>query len=82
MLGDGQKLYHDRYHVYVNNDFVGNKILLTENDSISDVENYLRGVGFENFKADLEGDHYLIQSENQIDSAEMKNFLGIYLNIR
>jgi len=82
MLGNGQKQYHDRYHIYVNDDFVGNKVLLTGNDSISDVENYLRGIGFEDFITDLEGDNYLIHSKNSLDSAKMKTILGGYLNIR
>jgi len=82
MLDNGQKLYHDRYHVYVNDEFVGDKVLLTENNRISDLEGYLRDAGFKDFKATLEGGHYLISSENRLDSVEMKNHLASYLRIR
>ncbi|WP_027340644.1 hypothetical protein [Halonatronum saccharophilum] len=76
------KLAHDRYHVYVNDDFVGNRALLTQNEDIFAVEDYLRKEGFEEFNTTLEGDHFMIEAYNDSEASKMKDMLETYLQIR
>ncbi len=79
--GDNAKLMEDRYEIYVNNDLVGNKTLLNQNDTLEDVDDFLKQQGIKNFHSSLEGDHYRIDtSDEYID--EIKNALSVYLNNR
>ena len=72
-------LQHDSYHVYVNDDFVGDKILMGESEGMSDVTSYLTSQGFHNFSANLDGNHFNIYSN---DAAKIKKTLNVYLKIR
>jgi hypothetical protein len=75
------KIAHDSYRIFVNNDHVGNKVLLAQNEKIDDLEKYLKNKGFENFSTDLIGNEYTIYpSESQL--YDMKNTLEVYLNTR
>ncbi|RXT15254.1 hypothetical protein [Ammoniphilus sp. CFH 90114] len=76
------KQVHDEYDVYVNEDYVGKKILLTQNDTLQDIDHFLKQNGFGEFTADLTGDHYRIMPTNMAESNEMKEQLSIYLQIR
>ena len=75
---DTKKAY-DAYDVFVNGDYVGKKVLLTQNDSIKDVTDHLIKKGFNQFEDRLQGDHYEITSEN---GEGIKSELEVYLNIR
>ncbi len=81
------KLSHDRYEVYVNGDFVGHKVLLTQSESIDDVAKYLKNNGYQGFSTNLDGDHYYIDVDGRGDNGaneadQIKNQLGVYLDIR
>lgn len=76
------KIAHDRYEVYVNADLVGDKTILTQNEDIFDIEHYLKAQGFEGFSTELDGDHFIIGTENPAEAAAMKKALEVYLNIR
>jgi hypothetical protein len=69
------KLQDDRYEIYVNNDFVGYKILLNQSDSIEDVDDFLKQQGIKEFSGQLDGDHYYIQTN---DANTVKDMLGVY----
>lgn len=75
----GDSIEHDSYHVYVNNDFVGDKVLIGENEGMEDVTSYLVNQGFENFSANLDGNHFNIYSN---DTEKLKRTLNVYLKIR
>ncbi|WP_332694928.1 hypothetical protein [Halalkalibacter lacteus] len=70
---------HDAYDVYVNDEYVGKKILLTESEGVEDVVGFLKTQGVQNLSADLEGDHYVIRSE---DAEHVKHILETYLQNR
>ncbi|WP_066049315.1 hypothetical protein [Robertmurraya korlensis] len=73
------KLQDDRYEIYVNNDFVGYKILLNQSDSIEDVDDFLKQQGIKEFSGQLDGDHYYIQTN---DANTVKDMLGVYCHNR
>lgn len=73
---------HDHYKVYVNGDFVGDKTILAQNEDIFDIENYLSQQGFADFSTELDGDHFIISTENPADAQAMKDALSVYLQIR
>lgn len=75
------KIAQDRYEVYVNGEFVGKKVLLTQTDDIQDLESFLHNKGFANFTAAVDGDHFTISVPD--DSAHpIKETLQVYLDTR
>ncbi|MFC4321842.1 hypothetical protein [Litchfieldia salsa] len=76
-----QGLSGDHYEIMLNNHYIGNKKLLYENDSMADVDDFLKLQGYTEFKSELEGDHYHIQTSKQHE-ADIKNALTVYLNNR
>ena len=75
------RLLHDSYRVYVNDDFLGNKQLITQGEKIEDVDSYLKNQGFHDFKANLSGNEYKISVEG-IQTKDVKDTLAMYLNNR
>jgi hypothetical protein len=75
------KLAHDSYQVYVNNHYVGNKVLIAQNEKIEDVEKYLKNTGFENFSTKIEGNQYKINSQGT-ESEDLRDTLSVYLHNR
>jgi hypothetical protein len=76
------KLAHDRYDVYVNDDFVGQKPLLNQSEDITDVSDFLKSQGFNSFQALVDGDHYKIEPTDSNTERKMKEALSIYLQTR
>ncbi|MED4015849.1 hypothetical protein ACWE42_22615 [Sutcliffiella cohnii] len=74
------KISHDRYEVYVNGDYVGQKPLLAASEDITSVNDFLHSHGYNNFVGHLDGDHYNIESNYRDD--ELKQALKIYLHTR
>ncbi|MFD1678132.1 hypothetical protein [Alicyclobacillus fodiniaquatilis] len=81
-LEQNSKLAHDQYEVYVNDDFVGHKVLLTQSEEIDDVSAYLHRCDFDDFKTNLDGDHYNIFVEDTELADQIKAQLNAYLSIR
>lgn len=78
---DGVKISNERYQVYVNGDFIGNKDILTQNDDVFDLEKYLTNQGFHDFETKLEGNRFQIKAGKE-QSKHMKDTLNVYLHIR
>ncbi|MCL7749415.1 hypothetical protein [Halalkalibacter alkaliphilus] len=70
---------HDAYDIYVNEEFVGKKLLLTESENVVDVVSFLKQQGVQQVSAQLDGDHYIIRSE---ESERIKQILDAYLQNR
>ncbi|WP_270180489.1 hypothetical protein [Alkalihalobacillus sp. CinArs1] len=68
------------YNVYVNDNYIGNKILFSQQDKIEDVGDYLNNKGFYNFQAEVEGDHYRLQmtelDQGELVIDELHSYLG------
>ncbi|MDP4177929.1 MAG: hypothetical protein Q8900_06245 [Bacillota bacterium] len=77
--GSTDMVVHDRYNVYVNDDYIGQKILLCENEDINDVASYLQSQGFHDFNTKLEGNSFSIKCD---DDKKLKKTLDVYLSIR
>ncbi|NLM34405.1 MAG: hypothetical protein GX206_03115 [Clostridiales bacterium] len=75
------KIAHDKYEVYVNDDFVGHKTLIAQTEKVEDIDDYLKSQGFRNFRSELEGNIYNINCVEE-DSSRMKEVLSVYLKIR
>ena len=69
------------YNVYVNDDYVGNKILFSQCEKIEDLSDYLNSKGFYNFQAEAEGDHYHLQLTEQDQGEVVKDELHSYLRL-
>ncbi|MEO2076265.1 MAG: hypothetical protein ABGX20_12920 [Bacillus sp. (in: firmicutes)] len=74
------KLNEDRYEVFVNNHFVGQKALKSQGENLSDIDEFLRNQGYSSFSSSINGDHYII-SVNE-DISEIENALSVYFNNR
>lgn len=78
---DGLKMSSDIYKVYVNDDFIGEKKILTQNDDVHDLEKYLKNQGFHDFDADLTGNRFHIKLD-KYQAKHMKDILNVYLHLR
>ncbi len=80
---EGRKIAHDRQNVYVNGDYVGDKISLTQNDGgVKAIEDYLESRDFQGYKVTQEGDRIYIDVEDEIERENIKNHLEVYTQIR
>jgi hypothetical protein len=77
-----QKMPHDSYEVFVNEHFVGRKIVLAQNEDVFDVEDFLNDRGFHKFTTKLDGDRFFIQTDNTFQEQKMRENLEVYLQIR
>ncbi|WP_377887313.1 hypothetical protein [Alkalihalobacillus sp. R86527] len=79
---DPIKNEHDSYNVYVNDNYIGNKILFSQKENIQDVSDYLNNKGFYNFQAEVEGDHYRLQmtelDQGELVIDELHSYLGLH----
>ncbi|MDT8715198.1 hypothetical protein IAI10_00690 [Clostridium sp. 19966] len=75
---NGLKNYHDKYAVYVNNDYIGEKALVTQGDSVNSIRNFLNDQGYDNFATSIEGSRYSIKC-NEESSGSIKNAVSVYL---
>ncbi|CAM3963408.1 hypothetical protein [Mesobacillus thioparans] len=79
--GDNQvKLTEDQYDVYVNEDLIGQKSLKNQGEHLSDIDEFLKQQGIEDFTASLEGDHYTINTDGM--DTEIADALRVYFNNR
>lgn len=76
------KLYHDSYEVFVNGDYVGNKILLTQVERLSDVDQHLKANNFNNFKVETIGNRVDIKTDDLSEARRIKQNLNIHFNTR
>ena len=70
---------HDSYDVYVNDEFVGKKMLVTQTEDVHDIGDFLKLQGVEEVTTELDGDHYIIKSDNP---ERLKQVLETYLQNR
>lgn len=75
------KIAHDSYEVYVNRDYVGSKILLTQNEKVNDIDGYLKERGFKNFTSQIDGNSFMIKADNE-EAENIKRNIHVYLRIR
>lgn len=74
------KLNQDEYEIYVNGSYVGKKALKNQGERLSDIDDFLNHQGIQNFTSNLEGDHYVIQSDGQ--NNDIVDALNVYFNNR
>ncbi|WP_404331651.1 hypothetical protein [Mesobacillus maritimus] len=73
------KSAHDEIDVYVNDEFIGKKMLLTQTEDANDIGDFLKLQGVENVTTEINGDHYVIKSDNP---ERLKQVLEVYLQNR
>lgn len=74
------KLNEDQYDVYVNGNFIGQKALKNQGETLSDIDDFLLLQGISNFSSSLDGDHYVISTGEQ--GSEIEEALTVYFNNR
>jgi hypothetical protein len=71
------------YHVYVNDDYVGDKEVVSQGDGgPSSVQDYLESRGFESLNIQMTGDNIRIQTDQSDQTEDIKRNLSVYLCIR
>lgn len=73
---------HESYRVFVNGDYIGDKVLLGQNEEVKELDEYLKNNNFTNYSTLVDGNRYLIKEEDRGQAHKMKDNLQIYLNIR
>ena len=76
------KLEHETYEVYVDGEFIGEKLLVSQNEKPEDIPSYLTKEGYKDFQFQIEGNKIFINTINREISESMRNHLEVYLNIR
>ncbi|MDG5787398.1 hypothetical protein QA612_07815 [Evansella sp. AB-P1] len=76
------KLSHDSYDVFVNNDYVGKHMLVSQNEDISNVSDFLHQQGFHNVNLEVRGDHIVVASDSPEDANKMHRALEVFLQNR
>lgn len=76
----GTKIAQDRYDVYVNEDYIGQKFLLTAQESVQDIDDFLKNEGINHFDSYVDGDHYYIKAGEAKQRVE--EVLKVYLQNR
>lgn len=81
--GDGNKIANDRYHVYVNGDYVGDKLSLSQGDEgWKSVEGYLKGRDFSGCRVTNDGDQIYVDVQDEELAEDIRNHLRVYTQIR
>ncbi|GFR35365.1 hypothetical protein [Thermobrachium celere] len=76
------KQEHDSYRVFVNGDYVGDKVLISEAEDVKDVERFLHDRGFTNISSQIEGNMYNIIVTDEEAAEEIKRNVDVYLKNR
>ncbi|HZK33751.1 MAG TPA: hypothetical protein VFD33_00385 [Bacillota bacterium] len=77
------ELVDERYHVYVNDSYVGDKISLAQGDGGPyAVGDYLKSRGFNGLDIVNEEETITISTQDNDEAADLKRHLSVYLNIR
>lgn len=79
---DSTNLVEDRYQVFVEGQYVGDKTLYTQAEDTNDVADFLKKEGFENAEIELDGDHIIVHSENHQEAMKMRQVLEVFLKNR
>lgn len=74
---------HDVYAVYVNDDYVGDKVILTQGeDGRHAVQSFLESREFHDFHISRTGNQVSVKTGNSENAQKMKQNLHVYLQIR
>ncbi len=77
------KIGNDRYHVYVNGDYVGDKLSIAQGDGgWQSIESYLKGRNFNGCRVTKDGDHIYVDVQDEEIAEDIRNHLSIYTQIR
>ncbi|MRH41689.1 hypothetical protein GH741_03260 [Aquibacillus halophilus] len=69
----------DSYDIYVNENYIGKKFLSGQGDEIESVAKFLKAQGVQDISANLDGDHYVIKTE---ESQRVEEIIETYLKNR
>jgi|GEM_PF-1362426 len=76
------KMSHETYEVFVNDDFVGHKVLLNMNEEVEDIHSFLKSRGFFDYSAEKTGNEFRLSTDDTYQAELMKENLSVYLQIR
>lgn len=75
------KVAHDFYNVYVNNDYIGKKPLISEGERIEDIKSFLKVQGFTNFDSQIIGNNFNITCSEDTKKY-VKEVVDVYIHNR
>lgn len=79
---DGGKVADERYHVYVNGDYVGDRLSIAQGDGgWQAVEGYLKGRDFSGYRVTKDGDQVYVDVQNEEEAEDIRSHLSIYTRI-
>ncbi|MFY9177460.1 MAG: hypothetical protein WBI74_10750 [Caldicoprobacterales bacterium] len=80
---DGNKMAHDSYQVYVNGDYVGDKLSITQGDGgWKAIESYLKGRNFDGYRVTRDGNRIYVDVQDEEEAEAIRNHLTVYTQIR
>lgn len=75
------RLSGKRYRVYVNSDYVGDKMCTNDQDAKA-VGDFLQTLGFSNYTISYDGNDIKIKAEDKDLAEKLRNHLQEYLDLR
>lgn len=76
-------LGHKRYHVYVNNTYVGDKLSIAQGDGDAyAVDDFLKSRGFNDLDIDHDDETITIKTQDVDLATQLRRHLSVYLSIR
>lgn len=80
---ESEKISHDVYHVYVNGDYVGDRISLAQGDGgWQAIDDYLKGKNFEGYRVTREGDRVYVEVKDENQKESIREHLKVYTELR
>lgn len=80
---NGGKIAHDIYQVYVNGDYVGDKLSITQGDGgWRAIEDYLQSRDFRGFQLTRDGNRIYVDVQDEEEAKAIRNHLAVYTQIR
>ena len=74
------KLAEDQYKVFVDDEYVGDKAIKTDAESLADIDDFIRAQGFDSFSSSLEGNQYTIKTDGAKE--DILSAVNVHLNNR
>lgn len=80
---DENKMAHESYQVYVNGDYVGDKLSIAQGDGgWRAIESYLQSRDFRGYQLTRDGNRIYVDVQNEEEAEAIRNHLAVYTQIR
>ncbi|WP_078554146.1 hypothetical protein [Bacillus alkalicellulosilyticus] len=70
---------NESYDIFVNEHYIGKKLVMTQNGSVNDIVDFIKKQGVNDISTELTGDHYNIKTNEE---QRVQQIIDVYLQNR